>query len=110
MAHSKFIIKKRSTFTMIRQKGHFLKGKNINMQILLNQDLNSSIGIGYTATKKIGKAFKRNKAKRIMRELSKKILINGKINSYYVLIAKSSLLLTPFEELNKELESMINEI
>ena len=93
---------------MIRQKGRFLKGKNINMQILLNQDLNSSIGIGYTATKKIGKAFKRNKAKRIMRELSKKILINGKINSYYVLIAKNSLLNEKFDKLLIELKEKIN--
>ena len=95
---------------MIRGKGSFLKSNNLNLQILKNQELDNLIGIGYIATKRIGNSVKRNKAKRIMRELAKKILIKGKINSYYVLIAKSSLLLTPFEELNKELESMINEI
>ena len=65
--------------------------------------------MGYTATKKIGNAVKRNKAKRIMRELAKKILIKGKINSYYVLIAKSSILQTKFEKLLLELEGHINE-
>ena len=70
---------------MIRNKGKFVKSKNMNVQILHNQDLENSIGIGYTASKKIGNAVKRNKAKRIMRELARKILINGKINSYYVL-------------------------
>ena len=77
---------------MVRNEGKFVKSKNMNVQILHNQDLENSIGIGYTASKKIGNAVKRNKAKRIMRELARKIIINGKINSYYVLIAKSSLL------------------
>ena len=109
MAHPIFTIKKRTTFIMVREKGSFIRGKNLNVQILINQDLNNSIGVGFIATKKIGKAFKRNKAKRIMRELVKKTLIKSKINSYFVLIAKPSLLETPFEELVKELEDKINE-
>ena len=109
MAHPIFTIKKRSTFLMVREKGSFIRGKNLNLQILINQDLNDSIGVGYIATKKIGKAVKRNKAKRIMKELAKKILIKGKINSYFVLIAKPSLLQTSFEDLFRELEDKINE-
>ena len=62
MAQQLFTIKNRSTFLMIKEKGNLVKGKNLNIQILLNQDLNNTIGIGYTATKRIGKAFKRNKA------------------------------------------------
>ena len=94
---------------MVREKASFIKGKNLNLQILNYQELNGSIGVGYIATKKIGKAVKRNKARRIMKELAKKILIKGKINSYFVLIAKPSLLKTSFEKLVKELEDKINE-
>ena len=94
---------------MVREKGSFTRGKNINLQILINQDLNNSIGVGYIATKKIGKAVKRNRVRRIMKELAKKILIKGKINSYFVLVAKPSLLETPFEELVRELKDNINE-
>ena len=94
---------------MIRDEGKFIKGKNINVQILHNQKLENSIGVGYTASKKIGNAVKRNKAKRIMRELARKIIINGKINSYYVLIAKSSLLDVKFNNLLIELEEKIND-
>ena len=93
---------------MIRDKGEYLKGKNINIQILFNQKLENSIGVGYTASKKIGNAVKRNKAKRIMRELARKIIINGKRNSYYVLIAKSSLLNEKFDKLLLELKENIN--
>ena len=78
------------------------------MQKLLNQDLDGKIGVGYTATKKIGNAVKRNKAKRIMRELAKKILIKGKTNTYYVLIAKLSILDTKFKTLLEERESIIH--
>ena len=78
------------------------------MQKLINQDLDNKIGVGYTATKKIGNAVKRNKAKRIMRELAKKILINGKINTYYVLIAKISILDTKFKNLLEELDKSVN--
>ena len=109
MAQILFTIKKRSTFVMVRNHGLFVKGKNINLQILHNQNLENSIGVGYTASKKIGNAVRRNKAKRIMRELARKIIINGKINSYYVLIAKSSLLNEKFNNLLNELEEKIND-
>ena len=109
MAQPLFTIKKRSTFVMIRDEGKFIKGKNINVQILYNQKLENSIGVGYTASKKIGNAVKRNKAKRIMRELARKIIINGKINSYYVLIAKSSILNEKFDKLLLELKEKIND-
>ena len=94
---------------MVRSKGSFIKGKNFNVQILHNQNLEKSIGVGYTASKKIGNAVKRNKAKRIMRELARKIIINGKINSYYVLIAKPSLLNEKFSNLLIELDEQIND-
>ena len=108
MAHPIFTIKKRETFLKVREKGRFLKGKNINIQLLTNQSLENSIGIGYTATKKLGKANIRNKAKRIMRELAKKILIKGKINSYYVLIAKTKIFEIAFEAQKNELKKLIS--
>ena len=109
MAPKIFTIKKRATFVYIRDNGAFIRSNNINVQKLINQDLDNKIGIGYTATKKIGNAVKRNKAKRIMRELARKIIINGKINSYYVLIAKPSLLDEKFSNLLIELKEKIND-
>ena len=108
MAPQLFTIKKRATFVDIRDKGVFIRSKNINVQKLFNQELDGKIGVGYTATKRIGNAVKRNKAKRIMRELAKKILIKGKTNTYYVLIAKLSILDTKFKTLLEEMESIIH--
>ena len=108
MAPQLFTIKKRATFVHIRDKGIFIRSKNINIQRLIEQDLDGKIGVGYTATKKIGNAVRRNKAKRIMRELAKKILIKCKTNTYFVLIAKTSILDIKFKDLLEELDKIIN--
>ena len=108
MAPQLFTIKKRATFVHIRDNGVFIRSNNLNVQKLINQDLDDKIGVGYTATKKIGNAVKRNKAKRIMRELAKKILIKCKKNTYFVLIAKTSILDIKFKDLLKELDKIIN--
>jgi len=88
MAPQLFTIKKRATFVHIRDNGIFIRSKNINIQRLIDQDLGGKIGVGYTATKKI--------------------LIKCKTNTYYVLIAKSSILETKFRDLLEELERIVN--
>ena len=109
MAPTLQTIKNRSTFIKIRNNGNFIKGKFIDVQFLENSRMNETITVGYTATKKIGNAIKRNKAKRLMRELARKVLIKyGKINSYYVLIAKNSIFSTPFATLEIELKELIS--
>ena len=102
-------IKNRSTFVQIRSNGNFIKGQFINVQFLEDSSLNGAIAIGFTATKKVGNAVKRNKAKRVMRELARKVLIKyGKINSYYVLIAKNSIFSASFVTLEIELKKLIS--
>jgi len=94
---------------LVRNKGKFMTGKSLNVQFLEDRNLNKIICVGYTATKRIGNAVKRNKAKRLLRELAKTVLIKyGKINSYYVLIAKNSIFNTPFSALEIELKKLIS--
>jgi len=101
-------IKKRSTFVYVKNNGRFVRGKAINVQIFEDINLKGIIAVGYTANKRLGNAVKRNKAKRLMRELSKKVLIKyGKINSYYVLIAKTSIFQISFLELELEFKKII---
>ena len=101
-------IKKRSTFLIIRENGKYIRSIAFNVQILEDKNLNNIINVGYTATKKLGNAVRRNRAKRIMRELARKVITKyGKINFYYVLIAKKPLLTMPFKELESELKKTI---
>ena len=108
MAQSIITIKKRSTFVFVRKKGKFIRSNTFNIQILKDDALNETIAIGYIVTKKLGNAVKRNRAKRRMREFSKKVITKyGKINFYYVLIAKKPLLTMSFKELESELKKTI---
>ena len=109
MAHHLKTISKRSTFVLVREKGKFIRGKTFNLQFLEDSTLEDIILVGFTATKKLGKSVKRNKAKRIMRELARKVITKyGKINSYYVLIAKNSIFSTHFMALEIELKKLIS--
>ena len=108
MAQSITSIKKRTTFLYVRDKGEFIRSNSFNIQILEDKLLNNSIAVGYITTKRLGKAIDRNRAKRRMRELTRKVISKyGKINCYYVLIAKNSLLKKPFSNLKIELEKKI---
>ena len=109
MAQSIITIKKRSTFIFVKDNGKFLRAKSFNIQILQDNTLNNVIAVGYTATKRLGNAVTRNKAKRRMREMVRKVITKyGKINFYYVLIAKNSIFETSFLELEKELKKIIS--
>ncbi len=109
MAHSLETIRKYSTFIMIREKGKVIHGKTFNIQLLEDQNLKNLIYVGFTATKKIGTSVKRNKAKRIMRELARKVITKyGKKNSYYVLIAKPPIFEIPFHSQEIELKEFIS--
>ena len=93
----------------IRDNGEFIRSKSFNIQIMQDQGLNDKINIGYTATKKLGNAINRNKAKRRMRELARKVIKKyGKKNFYYVIIAKTPILKMPFKTLELELEKTIS--
>ena len=108
MAHFLITIKKRSTFIHVKDHGNFIRSSSFNLQILEDLKLEKVIAVGYTATKRLGNAVVRNKSKRIMRELARKVISKyGKINFYYVIIAKSNLLKKPFIELKLELKKLI---
>ena len=50
---------------MVREKGKMIKGQSFNVLYYNDLVLNNSIYVGFTATKRLGKAFKRNKANNV---------------------------------------------
>ena len=83
---------------------YFLYNKERLNNITINNDINTKVAI--SVSKKYGKAFERNKAKRVVREIVRpnlSLLNNKKI----VIVVKQSAKGTPFAELKKELEFII---
>lgn len=94
------VIKKRSEFLKLRKLDNKIVCKNFVVQYELSCD--SKINVGYTATKKIGNAVKRNFAKRRLRACfySHHQILNFGIN--LVLIARSNCINCDYKELDNE--------
>ena len=91
---------------------YFLYNKERLNNLTINKDINKSeklvttTKIAISVSKKYGKAFERNKAKRIVREIVRpnlSLLNNKKI----VIVVKQNAKGVPFVELKKELENTI---
>lgn len=93
-------IRKQSDFTSIYNRGNRYRGRYFNLVYLTN-DLDHS-RMAFVASKKVGNAIKRSKAKRWMRVLfrRKKDLYNDTLD--LVMIAKSEIHEAPWEALEEE--------
>lgn len=58
---------------------------------------------GLTATKKLGNAVMRNRARRRLRALAQKILLPRAMNGDYVLVARDGALTMPFDAIERDL-------
>ncbi len=128
-------LKNRKSFILGR-KGHVFFGKHLIVQKILPEHKLSTeeeyqkkivYHIGYTASKKVGNAIERNFAKRRMRSLcyelfvkeisedtQKMYALSQSLKNYtccapngIILIAKSSLVITSYNKLKKELENAL---
>jgi len=83
------MLKKRSEFLYVRDGFYSAKG-GVVVQMRENT-ARIGIGMGFTATKKIGNAVVRNRAKRRLREAARALLPQHGLPGYdYVLIARNS--------------------
>ncbi|WP_427454191.1 ribonuclease P protein component [Litorimonas sp. WD9-15] len=84
------MLKKRSEFLHVREGFYSAKG-GVVIQMRQHPTRTDGIHVGFTATKKIGNAVSRNRAKRRLREVARALLPELGICGYdYVFIARSS--------------------
>ena len=108
-------LKKRKDFIKLNKFGKKYYGINFILQkyIYPNQE-EAVLKFGFTATKKLGNAVIRNRAKRRMRSLITFCLKNDnkafKVNSSYVLVAKKTLIKASFINLKDEIKECLNKL
>ena len=108
-------LKKRRDFILSNKHGQKTFSKNFILQKYCNPHmLDQDLAFGFTATKRIGNAVKRNRAKRRMRALVSRLLKDDKIlfkEKYsYVLIAKNSILKASFFEIQNQLKECLSRL
>ena len=106
-------LKKRKDFVLSNNFGKKFFKKNFILQKFSPPDqTNFDLMFGFTATKKIGNAVKRNRAKRRMRSLISTFLKEND-NLFdntctYILIAKKTLIKASFFDLKVEMKECLN--
>ena len=108
-------LKHRKDFVLSNKFAKKIFSKNFIIQKYTNSDsIDLKLKFGFTATKKIGNAVTRNRAKRRMRALVSRF-VKKDINSFdnkssYVLVAKSSLNKALFINLYSEMQQCLNKL
>ena len=108
-------LKKRRDFVLSNKHGQKAHNKNFILQEHRNHNISDQgLMFGFTATKRIGNAVKRNRAKRRMRALILSLLKQDNIlfkEKYsYVLIAKQSILKASFFEMHNQLKQCLSRL
>ena len=108
-------LKHRKDFVLSNKFAKKIFSKNFIIQKYTNSDsIDLNLKFGFTASKKIGNAVTRNRAKRRMRALVSRF-VKEDINSFdnkssYVLVAKSSLNKALFINLYSEMQQCLNKL
>ena len=99
-------LKTRPQFLIVRG-GRSERRKSLVVQARARAN-SQHIGVGYTATKKIGNAVTRNRAKRRLREATKHLLpLHGRVGTDYVFIARMDSATIGWQRLLDDMESAL---
>lgn len=79
--------------------------KSLVLQACSNGIIPKKVRVGYTASRKVGNAVKRNRARRRLRAAVEKVIPLHAVEGYdYVLIARATTTERPFASLKQDLE------
>lgn len=105
MLPKNFRLRKRTEFSYSFKHGKFNNFKNFNVVIFTRKD--NILRIGFSVSKKVGKAVVRNKIKRRMSFIIHKNLKNLKKGFNLIFIAKPEISQISFSDLERELNLVI---
>ena len=103
-------LKKRRDFVLSNKHGQKTHNKNFILQEYCNPNIADKVLMfGFTATKRIGNAVKRNRAKRRAREAIRTCSLINTLNQVkFVIILKKTVLKVPFIDLKQDIEKFLS--
>ena len=107
-------LRKRRDFVRVKETGKKVGGRFLSLQIaLVDPDLKNGAlcRVGFTATKRLGNAVERNRARRRMRVLATTILSEYAVQDLdCVLLARKAILEARFSDLILELRTLLERV
>jgi len=94
-------VRKNSEFKTIYQDSRSLAAKNVVLFVRQRED--SQLKIGFSVSKKIGKAYKRNHVKRRMRHIAQENLANIKMGYELVFLARTPIKEASYQQIRKDM-------
>lgn len=103
-----FILKKRKDFVKVASQGQKMVSSSLILQAAFHipavKPISGGAGLGYTVTKKIGKAHVRNRTKRRLRAAARNIFsAQALAGVQYVIIGRYNTASCPFDKLTADL-------
>ena len=99
-------LKKRNDFNKLKKEGKVFKNRYMLMYIM-PQKTGKQLRAGFSITKKSGKAFQRNKIRRILKEILRKVNIPFAID--VLIIIRNTIYKAGFEEVKTQVEKSLRQ-
>ncbi|MDO4541621.1 MAG: ribonuclease P protein component, partial [Bacillota bacterium] len=93
-------LKRRKDFTKVYKKGRSIGGRSV--VLCYRKTTEPCFRVGFTVSKKVGKAVVRNKIRRRLKEIARLNRQMFAVNYDYVFVARRSIVNTPYKELEME--------
>ncbi len=104
-------LKRRADFVRVTRARQSTAAPGLVLQMLAHQTRDSAPRVGFTASRKVGNAVQRNRAKRRLRALAEQVIPRHAQRGHdYVMIARHNTAVRPFNELIKDLESALKRL
>ena len=101
-------LKKRKEFGYIYKNGACVHGKYLTL--LYTPSKLKRARIGFSVSKKVGKAYIRNKVKRRLRAAVRAILPNMKANTNYIFLAKTGIDTLEYQDIDREVQNILRKL
>ncbi|MBO7218632.1 MAG: ribonuclease P protein component [Clostridia bacterium] len=101
-------LKKRKEFGYIYKNGSCVHSRYLTL--LYTASKLKKVRVGFSVSKKVGKAFMRNKIKRRLRAIVRERIAQLPPNANYIFLAKPDIVNIGFLDIDKEVQFLINKL